>query len=918
MLNVREANTKQIMQNDEITKLCKILGLQYKEKYERWEDIKKLRYGKLMIMADQDHDGSHIKGLVINFIHHNWPNLIKHGFLNEFITPIVKAFKGNTELMFYSEPEFEEWQHRTPDWARYRIKYYKGLGTSTSKEAKEYFSNMQRHKIEFKYQGARDDLSIQLAFAKNLADDRKDWLTRFMEERKSRRELNMPTNEYLYQKTTTEITYADFVNKELILFSNLDNERSIPSIMDGFKPGQRKVLYSCFKRNLVKELKVAQLAGSVAELSAYHHGEQSLMGTIINLAQDFVGSNNINILMPIGQFGTRMMGGKDAASPRYIFTYLNPITRFIFSKYDDPILSYLNDDGQLVEPEWYCPVIPMVLVNGADGIGTGWSTRVPNYNPREIIENLRCIMDDREPKPMLPYYRGFHGTVQCVEKTKVMTNGEISEIDCNSFEITELPVGEWTQNYKDKTIEVLLTGAPISEATASGTTARKRATKETNTATPIILDYKDYSTDTTVKFVIKMSNEQISKVKKQGGFHKVFKLQKPISLANMVLFDADGCLQRYDGPINILKDFYKVRLKMYEKRKEYLIGLLEAESSKLDNMARFILEKIEGVIRIENIKKVVILEILRERKYQPDPVKKWKLKQKANPMESGGGEQSDETEDASAADYEYLLGMPLWSLTMERKDVLLADQAKKAKELKALRLKTEKDLWKDDLNALLVELEKFESSGASGSVTKKGSKVSFVRKKENHMNTQPSKHAIRIDPPKVAQIDNECFASSSILVDNKVTSKRNPVQKTAIVDLVMGDSNVACEDVLAERAAGGGRLAKMKAPAEKGKTQKSNKDIRTFLEDSNEGKKLKRSATTNSLDEEDSAERENKKTKQEVNKRNRDKSSDDEDLSSSLPTREKRTRNVASSHKCYIISSDDDENGDDSDYSIEK
>ena len=121
---------------------------------------------------------------------------------------------------------------------------------------------------------------------------------------------------------------------ELHLFyslSNLDNERSIPCVVDGFKPGQRKVLYSCFKRNLVKELKVAQLAGSVAELSAYHHGEASLMSTIINLAQNFVGSNNINLLLPIGQFGTRLHGGKDAASPRYIFTALSPLTRLLFN-----------------------------------------------------------------------------------------------------------------------------------------------------------------------------------------------------------------------------------------------------------------------------------------------------------------------------------------------------------------------------------------------------------------------------------------------------------------------------------------------------------------------------------------------------------------------------------------------------------
>lgn len=315
LLNVREATHKQILENAEINNLIKIIGLQYKKKYTSEDELKSLRYGKVMIMTDQDQDGSHIKGLIINFIHHNWPDLLKLNFLEEFITPIVKVSRRGEVLSFYSLPEFEEWKLEAVDPSKWNVKYYKGLGTSSSAEAKEYFQNMARHRIRFRYQGQQDDNNIIMAFSKKCVDQRKDWLISYMSDSKQRKELGLP-EKYLYTKDTKFISYSDFVNLELVLFSNCDNIRSIPSLVDGLKPGQRKVLYTCIKRNDKREVKVAQLAGSVAEHSAYHHGEQSLCATIVNLAQNYIGSNNINLLEPRGQFGTRLCGGKDSASPR--------------------------------------------------------------------------------------------------------------------------------------------------------------------------------------------------------------------------------------------------------------------------------------------------------------------------------------------------------------------------------------------------------------------------------------------------------------------------------------------------------------------------------------------------------------------------------------------------------------------------
>ena len=461
-LNVRDTTTAAVLKNEEIKNLVDIMGLKFGVHYDE-TNVKTLRYGHLMIMADQDTDGSHIKGLVINFIQHFWPTLLDlPGFLQQFITPIVKVTKGAKSRAFFSLPEYHEWLESTGNNGKgYKIKYYKGLGTSTSAEAKEYFSALDLHEVNFSqlsldehYPDNYDELEdgdplkkpttgsdlIDLLFRKDRVADRKEWLNTFSKE---------VYLDYRQVSEAGELKYSDFINKEYIIFSNYDNERSISNLMDGFKPSQRKVLFACFKRNLKNEIKVAQvriaraqhmyrqlirptlrlppsncfltpwyilfifqLTGYVAEHSAYHHGEASLQQTIVGLAQNFVGSNNINLLTPSGQFGTRRMGGKDAASPRYIFTCLEPIARTIFHPDDDDLLTYLSDDGASIEPEYYVPVIPMVLVNGSDGIGTGYSSAINNYNPRDIIANLRRKLQGEDFVPMTPFYYGFEGEVR--------------------------------------------------------------------------------------------------------------------------------------------------------------------------------------------------------------------------------------------------------------------------------------------------------------------------------------------------------------------------------------------------------------------------------------------------------------------------------------------------------------------------
>jgi DNA topoisomerase-2 len=590
-------------------------------------------------MTDQDHDGSHIKGLIINFLDHFYPSLLRiPNFLVEFITPIVKVSKGKTVHTFYTIPQYEEWKENNNDGRGWTAKYYKGLGTSDAKDAATYFSEIDKHRLAFEALSTEDRPLIDMAFNKQKADDRKEWLRLFK------------PNTFLDHEIKT-IAIKDFVNKELILFSMADNIRSIPSVADGLKPGQRKVLYACFKRNLVKEVKVAQLGGYVAENTAYHHGEQSLTSTIVGLAQNFVGSNNVNILRPNGQFGTRIMGGKDAASARYIFTELSSITRTIFNKSDDAILNYLVEEGQSIEPEYYLPTVPMVLVNGADGIGTGWSTSIPNYNPRDIVDNLRRLMNGEELEKMTPWFRGFNGTIERIDADKYKVSGTATKIDDKTIEITELPVRKWTQDFKDM-LEEMTSGAKKGKDGKDGKAG----------AVPIaIKDYEEHHTDTTVHFKLHMKEDGMKRAEAEG-FDKYFKLSSTLATSNMVCFDLNGKIKKYSSPEQILQDFYPKRLEYYGLRKQHCADELNKEFERLSNQARFVMMIIDKELNVSNKKKAALVAELRELKFRPFP----KGAKRPESESTAALEDEDEEDTSSDSDYDYLLGMAIWNLTAEK------------------------------------------------------------------------------------------------------------------------------------------------------------------------------------------------------------------------------------------------------------
>jgi DNA topoisomerase-2 len=684
ILNVKDISAAKKTANQELTHIKQILGLEHGKEYT---DVKQLRYGRIMIMTDQDVDGSHIKGLLMNLFHTEWPSLLKLGFLCCMMTPLLKATKGTQTLCFYSQSEYEEWLTAQGEAGGkgWKVKYYKGLGTSTAKEACEYFREMNT--VDFDWDDESDG-AIDLAFNKKRADDRKEWLATFVKDRHLR-----------VKAGGIHIPYTRFVHDELIHFSNADNIRSLPAMMDGLKPSQRKILWSCLKRNLTQEIKVAQLAGYVSEVAAYHHGEASLQGAIVGMAQDFVGSNNLNLLVPSGQFGTRLQGGKDAASPRYIFTALEPIMKTLVRKEDDAILRYTEDDGELVEPETYLPVLPLLLVNGATGIGTGFSSNVPTYNPRDIVRVLKGRLQsadmDLEAVQLQPWWFGFRGSVSGSADGKTWTTKGCYEFvgdDSATVRITELPVGRWTLDYKEF-LEAMLTQQEEDLKEWTALSKKKDRTDKENKAVekkPVLWlkDWKPAYNDTDAGFILYLDEDAYHTARAYPKeFEERFNLSTSFKTTNMVAFNSEGKIHRYDTVGEVLSEFYRVRLEAYGARKEKEAARMRAEIRELDARLAFVKAVVEKRLVVANAEDADLLAGLKAIGVPPISA-------------------PDLADDLKG--YEYLLRMRVDRLKAAAVHELEEEVAKAKAALATLEAMTLEGLWLKDLGEFEAAWEKYE------------------------------------------------------------------------------------------------------------------------------------------------------------------------------------------------------------------
>ncbi|CAJ2675450.1 unnamed protein product [Trifolium pratense] len=538
---------KKVLKNNVINNLTRILGLVCDQNVlgkKNGVDIRKsLRYGRILLMMDQDHDGSHIKGLVINLIHRMWPTLVRTTdcqFIYQFTTPIVKATHSKSDMVksFYTIQAFEDWRKDENDVSSWTTKYYKGLGNSTDQEAIDYFKEMDKSINIFTWKDELDSKAIEVAFDKTKVKDRRDWILSFQ-------------------------------------------------------------------------------------------------------------------------------AGKDHASHRYLNTELSPVTRYLFCNDDDKILNYnMDENGKTIEPKWFLPVIPMVLVNGSQGIGIGWNSFVPKYNPKDIINNIKRKFNGEslEEDKMTPWYKGFKGTIVRKDKGIYHIDGLVTHGKGYTYHIKELPIGTSIEGYK-KYLK------SISKGTAKNNT-------------PLIKEFEQIGNSRTVGFHI----EFIQAPSKDDDLIEILNLRTTISTNDMHLYNKRNHIEKFNSAEKILEHFYYERLEKYKKRWDVMLQNIESD-----------------LIDMENTKKFVMLARSRKFDFLTEDSKDLR--------------KICMDHNIAADSIQSLLSLPLSAFSNEGLKKVEDKIQEKEEEKNALFNKTEIQLWKDDLDTFEEEWQKEEASWKSDTMS---------------------------------------------------------------------------------------------------------------------------------------------------------------------------------------------------------
>lgn len=646
VLNVKKATLRRVAECEEIINLKQALGLREGVDYTRPENFATLRYGAFMIMTDADDDGNHIKSLILLIFSQLYPTLLQMGYVMYWTTPKFLISKGKRVLArLNDDPDLEAWKQANPTWEKedYSIQYMKGLGTSNDEDVQYDYDHPRMVTIFYDDQAEN---AMSVAFDNKRSNDRKTWIAQhvaqlgfegFQFQRPDRLGIGNVATALHIQRPLSWFIYCDLVRYAI---ANL--KRSIPRLEDCLKDVQRKIIAGMIKRfklnNVTSysgKVKTAQFAAYIAEQYDYHHGEGSISGAITNMAWEWVGSNNLPYFTREGQLGTRDENGKDAADARYTFVAPESLIPKIYRKEDELILTYLKEGKEVYEPEVYYPILPM-FVNGVTGIATGDSSSVPNYDPLTISDWLKGRLLGWSPTelPVLrPWYRGFLGTNVVIDRTKKAalsraqgprvkgqqaepitvdqltaeqfneiiasetefvnirdengdkydaeeqveyykkTNAKYSLVSIGNFHIdkdkvviTELPIGRSMQSYRERFLDRLVEEKKL------------KGYRDNSDAYRVHIELQGYTG--------KVSHSELRLIRTQG-------------MSNMVFLNEKERPVHYENVYMILEDFFQIRLRKYDERKQKIIEQIEGEIHEMSEKLRFILAVFAGQIVLQ-------------------------------------------------------------------------------------------------------------------------------------------------------------------------------------------------------------------------------------------------------------------------------------------------------------------------------
>ena len=452
------------------------------------------------------------------------------------------------------------------------------------------------------------------------------------------------------QQSIPQRTITEYLDNEYAAYGMYTIEnRAIPSAIDGFKPTQRKIIHVAnriWKGSNDKPTKVFQFAGRIAADAHYHHGDASLNAAIIGMAQTF--KNSLPLLDGIGQFGS--LRSPEPGAARYVSTKLNGNFRLLYKDFE--LLESQEEEGNEIEPKFFLPIIPTVLLNGSSGIAVGFATNILNRNPLDLVDACLKTLEGKKFKEPLPWWKDYHGEVTKldVESSSFIIKGRYEVENTTTVKITELPPSMTYQKF-----ETLLNSLQEKGH---------------------IQFYDDNCTKKDISYTIKFQRAILAEKIKKDVLYNMLKMGEA-ETENLTCLDEKGKLIIFKNVTDLINYFVKFRLSYYDKRKDYMLKQLADELIYLSNRARFIKTIIDGKLKVNNRPKQEII----------------------NELESN-------IFDKISNSYDYLLNMAIHSLTKEKYEDLLKQVDENKKE--TIRIKTIQpiDMYKSDLIELKKKLVK--------------------------------------------------------------------------------------------------------------------------------------------------------------------------------------------------------------------